>query len=81
MTRAVQYNDPLRIHQELVKLYEGSNKQEQAIATHEMIVKRWHEQVKVWLTYANYLFHEKKLDEARALLPRALAKLAKSDRE
>ncbi|UNI16377.1 rRNA bioproteinsis protein rrp5 [Purpureocillium takamizusanense] len=77
--RACQYNDEQTVHEKLASNYIGLNKQKDADALFETMVKKFGaKSPKVWTNYAHFLHHTNNdPSRARALLPRATQQLDK----
>ncbi|GCC31019.1 hypothetical protein chiPu_0009473 [Chiloscyllium punctatum] len=70
--RAVQYNEPLKVFQQLASIYTKSEKYKQADSLYNTMLKRFRQESTVWLNYATFLLKQGKTDCTSALLQRAL---------
>ncbi|XP_051882885.1 protein RRP5 homolog isoform X2 [Pristis pectinata] len=77
--RAVQYNDPLKVFQQLASVYTRSEKYKQADALYNTMLKRFRQESAVWLSYATFLLKQGRGEGSRALLERALKCLPKKE--
>nr|XP_014354054.1 PREDICTED: protein RRP5 homolog [Latimeria chalumnae] len=70
--RALQYNEPLKVFQQLADIYTKSDKHKQADNLYNTMVKRFRQEKSVWLKYASFLLKGGQVKAARVLLQRAL---------
>ena len=63
--RAVQYNEPLKVHQELARIYVDSDKPQLASQLYEEMIKKFGAEPMVWQNYMVFLFAQRKLEEVR----------------
>ncbi|XP_067909300.1 protein RRP5 homolog isoform X2 [Heterodontus francisci] len=70
--RAVQYNEPLKVFQQLASVYTKSEKYKQADSLYNTMLKRFRQESTVWLSYATFLLKQGRADCTNALLQRAL---------
>jgi rRNA biogenesis protein RRP5 len=75
--RAKERNDSKKITMELCKMFEASEKFTLAEEAFEAALKSYGTSAKVWYNYALFFYRRKDLEKARAILPRALERLAK----
>ncbi|XP_064630324.1 protein RRP5 homolog [Lineus longissimus] len=73
--RAIQHNDPLKVYQQLIAIYEKSEKIEAAEQSYHTMVKRFSLRTDVWVNFGLFYFRNNKLESARKLMQRALASL------
>ncbi|KAK6363228.1 rRNA biogenesis protein rrp5 [Orbilia blumenaviensis] len=69
---ACQYNDGKKIHQGLVSVYIQTGKHEQADELFQSMIKKFSQDEKVWINYMTYMMENKRGDDARIMLSRAL---------
>ncbi|XP_042312708.1 protein RRP5 homolog isoform X1 [Sceloporus undulatus] len=70
--RAIQYNEPLKVFQQLADIYTGSEKYKEADDLYNTILKRFRQEKCVWVKYATFLLKRGLVEAAHRLLPRAL---------
>ncbi|XP_066475340.1 protein RRP5 homolog [Tiliqua scincoides] len=70
--RAIQYNEPLKVFQQLADTYVASEKYKQADDLYNTMLKRFRREKSVWVKYASFLLKRGLLEAAHRLLPRAL---------
>ncbi|XP_061492087.1 protein RRP5 homolog isoform X2 [Rhineura floridana] len=70
--RATQYNEPLKVFQQLADIYTGSEKYKQADDLYNAMLKRFRQEKSVWVKYATFLLKRGLVEAAHKLLPRAL---------
>ncbi|XP_053245269.1 protein RRP5 homolog isoform X1 [Podarcis raffonei] len=70
--RAIQYNEPLKVFQQLADIYSGSEKYKQADDLYNTMLKRFRQEKSVWVKYATFLLKRGLVEAAHKLLPRAL---------
>ncbi|XP_053167847.1 protein RRP5 homolog [Hemicordylus capensis] len=70
--RAIQYNEPLKVFQQLADIYTGSEKYKQADDLYNAMLKRFRQEKSVWVKYATFLLKRGLVEAAHRLLPRAL---------
>ncbi|XP_028390902.1 protein RRP5 homolog isoform X2 [Dendronephthya gigantea] len=75
--RALEQNEPKEVFKQLVNIYVGSNKFEQAEQLYQTMIKRFKTSKKMWTDYAAFLMERGSLDSARNLLQRSLKSLEK----
>ncbi|KAK6357094.1 rRNA biogenesis protein rrp5 [Orbilia javanica] len=69
---ACQYNDGKKVHQGLVSVYIQTGKHEQADELFQSMIKKFSQDEKVWINYMTYMMENKRGDDARVMLSRAL---------
>ncbi|XP_041370390.1 protein RRP5 homolog [Gigantopelta aegis] len=77
--RAVQYNEPIKVYQQLVSIYIKSGKLEEAEQLYNTMVRRFSLYKDIWLGFCLFFFNNNRLDSARKLLQRSLKSLGKKD--
>ncbi|RPB10143.1 nucleic acid-binding protein [Morchella conica CCBAS932] len=77
--RACQYNDSQDVHERLASIYIQSGKTEKAGDLFKVIIKKFSQDPKVWVNYADYLLTNSNREEARELLKRAMQTLPQSN--
>uniref|UniRef100_A0A8C8RCI3 Protein RRP5 homolog n=1 Tax=Pelusios castaneus TaxID=367368 RepID=A0A8C8RCI3_9SAUR len=70
--RAVQYNEPLKVFQQLADIYASSEKYKQADNLYNTMLKRFRQEKSVWLKYATFLLKQGQIEATHKLLERAL---------
>eukprot|EP00698_Gefionella_okellyi_P024672 TRINITY_DN8771_c0_g1_i1.p1 TRINITY_DN8771_c0_g1~~TRINITY_DN8771_c0_g1_i1.p1 ORF type:complete len:1836 (-),score=578.71 TRINITY_DN8771_c0_g1_i1:2327-7834(-) len=75
--RACQFNDPKKIHLQLVKIFEAGDNAQKTAQLFETITQKFKDSAKVWLLYGAFLQKTDNADAMRKLLPKALAALPK----
>ncbi|XP_048361288.1 protein RRP5 homolog isoform X2 [Sphaerodactylus townsendi] len=70
--RAIQYNEPLKVFQQLADIYANSEKYKQADDLYNTMLKRFRQTNAVWVKYATFLLKRGLVEAAHRLLPRAL---------
>ncbi|XP_053306401.1 protein RRP5 homolog [Spea bombifrons] len=70
--RAVQYNEPLKVFQQLADIYIKSEKFKQAEDLFNTMLKRFRQEKSVWLKYATFLLRQGQKEATHKLLQRAL---------
>nr|XP_008104790.1 PREDICTED: protein RRP5 homolog isoform X2 [Anolis carolinensis] len=70
--RAIQYNEPLKVFQQLADIYTGSEKYKEADDLYNTMLKRFRQEKSVWVKYSTFLLKRGLLEAAHRLLPRAL---------
>ncbi|XP_060624305.2 protein RRP5 homolog isoform X1 [Anolis sagrei] len=70
--RAVQYNEPLKVFQQLADIYTGSEKYKEADDLYNTMLKRFRQEKSVWVKYSTFLLKRGLLEAAHRLLPHAL---------
>ncbi|KAJ7325160.1 hypothetical protein JRQ81_018180 [Phrynocephalus forsythii] len=70
--RAVQYNEPLKVFQQLADIYTGSEKYKEADDLYNTMLKRFRQEKSVWVKYTTFLLKRSQVEAAHRLLPRAL---------
>ncbi|MEE6485919.1 hypothetical protein FKM82_014452 [Ascaphus truei] len=70
--RAVQYNEPLKVFQQLADIYIKSEKFKQAEDLYNTMLKRFRQEKSVWLKYGTFLLKQGQTDATHRLLQRAL---------
>ncbi|XP_054839484.1 protein RRP5 homolog [Eublepharis macularius] len=77
--RAIQYNEPLKVFQQLADIYAGSEKYKQADDLYNTMLKRFRQEKSVWVKYTDFLLKRGQVEAAHRLLPRALKCLPNKD--
>ncbi|BFZ59560.1 rRNA bioproteinsis protein rrp5 [Saitoella coloradoensis] len=75
--RACQYNEPKKVYGHLCDILARSQKIEAAKELYQKTVKKFSQSSKVWSNFAQFLVENSSIEDARALLPRALQSLPK----
>ncbi|XP_060097704.1 protein RRP5 homolog isoform X2 [Heteronotia binoei] len=70
--RAIQYNEPLKVFQQLADIYADSEKYKQADDLYNTMLKRFRQEKSVWVKYTTFLLKRGLIEAAHRLLPRAL---------
>ncbi|XP_077205715.1 protein RRP5 homolog [Paroedura picta] len=70
--RAIQYNEPLKVFQQLADIYADSEKYKQADDLYNTMLKRFRQEKSVWVKYTTFLLKRGLVEAAHRLLPRAL---------
>nr|XP_020644591.1 protein RRP5 homolog isoform X2 [Pogona vitticeps] len=70
--RAIQYNEPLKVFQQLADIYSGSEKYKEADDLYNTMLKRFRQEKSVWVKYTTFLLKRGLVEAAHRLLPRAL---------
>ncbi|XP_062988666.1 protein RRP5 homolog [Elgaria multicarinata webbii] len=70
--RAIQYNEPLKVFQQLADIYDSSEKYKEADDLYNTMLKRFRQEKSVWVKYATFLLKRGLMEVAHRLLPRAL---------
>ncbi|XP_015275588.1 PREDICTED: protein RRP5 homolog [Gekko japonicus] len=70
--RAIQYNEPLKVFQQLADIYADSEKYKQADDLYNTMLKRFRQDKSVWVKYTTFLLKRGLVEAAHRLLPRAL---------
>ncbi|XP_041840076.1 protein RRP5 homolog [Melanotaenia boesemani] len=73
--RALQFCEPMPVHQQLADIYAKSNKIKEAEGVYKTMVKRFRQNKAVWLSYGTFLLQQGQGDAASILLQRALKSL------
>ncbi|KAM9792618.1 protein RRP5 homolog [Neosynchiropus ocellatus] len=73
--RALQFCEPMPVHQQLADIYTKSEKIKEADATYKSMVKRFRQDKAAWLSYGTFLLQRGESDAAAAVLQRALKSL------
>jgi len=79
LSRAQQANSPLKVSMEMAKIFAGSNKIQQAKATYEEIVTKYHQEPDCWIQYGMFAFAQDDAELAHAIMKRALERLTKKE--
>ncbi|XP_069755491.1 protein RRP5 homolog [Narcine bancroftii] len=79
--RAVQYSNPLKVFQQLARVYTRSEKYKEADNLYNTMLKRFRQESSVWLGYATFLLKQGRAEDSRALLQKALRGLPKKERK
>ncbi|NP_001122095.1 programmed cell death 11 L homeolog [Xenopus laevis] len=77
--RAVQYNEPLKVFQQLADIYIKSEKFKQAEDLYNTMLKRFRQEKSVWIKFATFLLKQGQGDGTHKLLQRALKSLPEKD--
>ncbi|KAE8590466.1 hypothetical protein XENTR_v10018073 [Xenopus tropicalis] len=77
--RAVQYNEPLKVYQQLADIYVKSEKFKQAEDLYNTMLKRFRQEKSVWIKFATFLLKQGQGDGTHRLLQRALKSLPEKD--
>jgi rRNA biogenesis protein RRP5 len=77
--RAVAYNDPVRVHSQLAKIYEATGKTAAAVETYDRLVRKYHSRAELWHDFAAFHFRRGAADDGRAVFKRALERLPQSE--
>ncbi|KAJ3186618.1 hypothetical protein HDU85_007438 [Gaertneriomyces sp. JEL0708] len=75
--RAIAMNNPKATYFHLVRIYERTEKWDQAEQLYQVMTKRFKESSKVWTNFGLFCLRRRKVDDARKLLQRSLQSLAK----
>ncbi|XP_013924129.1 PREDICTED: protein RRP5 homolog isoform X1 [Thamnophis sirtalis] len=70
--RAVQYNEPLKVFQQLADIYSASEKYKEAEDLYSTMLKRFRQEKSVWVKYTTFLLKRGLVEAAHRLMPRAL---------
>uniref|UniRef100_A0A670XW31 Protein RRP5 homolog n=1 Tax=Pseudonaja textilis TaxID=8673 RepID=A0A670XW31_PSETE len=70
--RAVQYNEPLKVFQQLADIYSASEKYKEADDLYNTMLKRFRQEKCVWIKYTTFLLKRGSVEAAHRLMPRAL---------
>ncbi|XP_058043605.1 protein RRP5 homolog isoform X2 [Ahaetulla prasina] len=70
--RAVQYNEPLKVFQQLADIYSTSEKYKEADDLYNTMLKRFRQEKSVWVKYTTFLLKRGSVEAAHRLMPRAL---------
>uniref|UniRef100_A0A8C6XYS9 Protein RRP5 homolog n=1 Tax=Naja naja TaxID=35670 RepID=A0A8C6XYS9_NAJNA len=70
--RAVQYNEPLKVFQQLADIYSTSEKYKEADDLYNTMLKRFRQEKCVWVKYTTFLLKRGSVEAAHRLMPRAL---------
>uniref|UniRef100_A0A8C5RPP8 Programmed cell death 11 n=1 Tax=Laticauda laticaudata TaxID=8630 RepID=A0A8C5RPP8_LATLA len=70
--RAVQYNEPLKVFQQLADIYSASEKYKEADDLYNTMLKRFRQEKCVWIKYTTFLLKCGSVEAAHRLMPRAL---------
>ncbi|KAL7990641.1 hypothetical protein Chor_014071 [Crotalus horridus] len=70
--RAVQYNEPLKVFQQLADIYSASEKHKEADDVYNTMLKRFRQERSVWVKYTTFLLKRGLVEAAHRLMPRAL---------
>ncbi|KAM4704033.1 protein RRP5 homolog [Rhinophrynus dorsalis] len=70
--RAIQYNEPLKVYQQLADIYIKSEKIKQAEDLYNTMLKRFRQEKSVWLKFATFLLKQGQAEATQRLLQRAL---------
>nr|XP_056705709.1 protein RRP5 homolog [Euleptes europaea] len=70
--RAIQYNEPLKVFQQLADIYADSDKYKQADDLYNTMLKRFRQEKSVWVKYSTFLLKRGLVEAAHRLLPRSL---------
>ncbi|XP_070608916.1 protein RRP5 homolog isoform X2 [Erythrolamprus reginae] len=70
--RAVQYNEPLKVFQQLADIYSASEKYKEADDLYNTMLKRFRQEKSVWVKYTTFLLKRGSVEAAHRLMPRAL---------
>ncbi|KAG0135944.1 hypothetical protein HOY82DRAFT_479619 [Tuber indicum] len=77
--RACQYNEAQGMHEKLASIYIQTSKAEKADDLFKVMIKKFSQDPKIWVNYADFLLSSKQsCDAARALLQRAMQALPQS---
>jgi rRNA biogenesis protein RRP5 len=79
--RAANAANPLKIHKQMAKILAHHKRNEELDELFETMIKKFrYEDLEVWFSYAAYLYENKRPQEARDLLQRALDSLNRKHR-
>lgn len=78
---AVQANNGKHMHLKLLEILQQTNNHEKGTEIMQQACSKYGQSSKVWTTFANHLYAQRKTEEARDLLPRALKVLPNRKRE
>ncbi len=79
---ALEKCEPLEVYKKLLTIYENSGKTEQASKLYQTMTRKFGNHQWVWSRYLTFLMQQKRCDQARNVLQRALKLLKnKQDRE
>ncbi|XP_063163179.1 protein RRP5 homolog isoform X1 [Candoia aspera] len=70
--RAIQYNEPLKVFQQLADIYSASEKYKEAEDLYNTMLKRFRQEKSVWVKYTTFLLKQGLVEAAHRLMPRAL---------
>ncbi|XP_067657423.1 protein RRP5 homolog [Haliotis asinina] len=77
--RALQQNDPIKVYKQMVQVYSGSGKMEEAEKMYNTMTKKFTQDKTVWTGFGLFFFKNGRPEAARKLLQRCLKSLDKKD--
>ncbi|GAB6031444.1 hypothetical protein CHUAL_009216 [Chamberlinius hualienensis] len=79
LRRALQYNEPFKVYENVVNIYIDSKKYDLAEQIYGTMVKKYSTNPKVWICYGTFLMKNNQPIVARKLMDRSLKSLLKKD--